>query len=179
MRSLVVDASVGLSLVRQEPWSARASAAVSERVGGRLLVPSHFWLEITNSLSRRHGYSGAEVLEAVYELDQFGFSTVELGRPLLVLTIDIIQRHGLSSYDAAYLSLALSADAEIATVDRKLALAAGDRAVLVGQDGLAEGRAAYHAREVSWPEWPAVGAYLAELRADADRAMREEQTGRT
>lgn len=176
-RPLVIDASVGIGCIGLEPWSERAKAVIVERVAAGIVVPRHFWLEIVNVLARRYGHTGQEIIEAVHELDDSQIQTIESDRAALLLVIDLVERHGLTAYDAEYLALALRTDADLATADRQLALAAGDRAILFGpQEGIAEARAAYRTNEVTWPEWPAAGAYLAELRADAIRAMREEQS---
>ena len=166
MNPIVLDASAGLALVRQEDRSAEVSALVADRVGAGIVVPPIFWLEVVNVLARRHGYSGASVMEAVHTLEAIGIQTLETDRPALLSIIDLVERHQLTAYDAAYLALADSQDAELATADRRMALAAGDRGLLIGPDqGIAEERAAYCPRQPTWYSWPDAGAYLAELRS--------------
>ena len=59
-----------------------------------------------------------------------------------------------------------SVEADLATADRRLALAAGDRAIVIGMaGGIEEERTGYRPRSPSWPSWADAGAYLAELRA--------------
>lgn len=169
MRPLVVDASVALRLVRPEPGLADASAVIAERAAAGLMVPPLFWLEIVNVLARRDGYSGAAIVEAIHELEETGIRTIEADRSGVLAVIDLVERHGLTAYDAAYLALAHAADADLATADRGLALAAGDRALYIGPErGIAGERAAYRPREATWPAWPEAGAYLARLRASVD-----------
>ena len=166
MRSIVLDTSAALKLVRPEDGSTEVAALVADRLAAGIVVPPIFWLELVNVLSRRHAYSGASVVEAVHHLVAMGLQTLEIGRPALLAIIDLVERHDLSAYDAAYLALADSLDAELATADRRLALAAGDRGLFIGPDqGIAEERAAYCPREPTWPSWPGAGAYLAELRS--------------
>lgn len=176
--SIVVDASVALPLVHPEPLSAHITRRLAEwhDRGLRLIAPVHCWLEVVNSLARRHGYSGAELLEAVSELDHVGIDMVPMDRPLLLLTIDVLERHALTGYDAAYLALAHATDARLATSDRALARAAGERAIFLSEDGqprLSEGSAHYEV-DPTWPGWRGSGAHLARLRADA--AAEGEQT---
>ena len=169
----VVDASVGIGLVRQEPISTEARSHLSEhrQRGGRFLVPSIFWLEIVNALLRRHRYAASDVVEALYELDQVGPETRELGRAELLLLVDLAQRHALTAYDATYLALAESTDALLLTADAALAAAAGERAVLLGaSDRISEGSPpAYETAtgRSSWQAWPGAAAYLRELRERA------------
>ena len=165
MRPLVLDASAGLKLVRPEPESGSVSELVAGRLSGDIAVPELFWLEVVNVLLRRHRYPAASVLEAVRVLQELGMRTLIADAATTVAVVDLMERHDLTAYDAAYLALALSMDADLATADRRLALAAGDRAVLIGLGGIAEDRAAYRPRAATWPSWPEAGAYLAELRA--------------
>ncbi len=169
---IVIDSSVGIPLVHLEPGRDVVRAAVDEwRATGReLLVPGLFWLEIVNSLHRRHRYPGVAVVEAIYELEELDMVTVEPDRAMRLAVIDLVERHTLTSYDALYLAVAEDQDALLATSDEALATAAGTRAVLFGGDSdrrrLSEKRASYGS-EPTWPSWSGAGAYLAELRARA------------
>src|SRR5688572_7199454 len=162
--TVVLDASAGLKLVRDEADSDEVSRIVA--AAARACVPSVFWLEVVNVLARRRGWSGAAVIEAIHELESLGIETVEADRAAALAVIDLVERHDLTAYDAAYLALALSLDADLATADRRLALAAGDRAIVIGMaGGIEEERAGYRPRSPGWPSWADAGAYLAELRA--------------
>lgn len=162
-RTVVLDASAGLSIVRAEPGSDEASRVVAS--AARTCVPTFFWLEIVNVLARRHGWSGSAVIEAIHELESLGVETLEADRAALLSVIDLVERHALTAYDATYLALALSLNAELATADRVMARAAGARAILIGGEGrVGEESAAYLPRTPTWPAWADAGAYLASLR---------------
>lgn len=166
---LVVDASVAVGITLQEMGYERAVTMLRERgtQGGRLLVPASFWLEVVNVLIARYRQHARVVLEAIVDLDDLGMETVALDRPHLLLTIDAMARGGLSAYDAAYLALAESTNAQLLTADRRLAAAAGDRAL--SADG---GRAVSESRESyagSWAAWPGAAAYLRQLRRQVIR----------
>ncbi len=164
MRRLVTDASAALKLVRLEDGAAEVGRLVVARLPAGVAVPTVFWLEVLNVLARRHAYSGAEMLEAVHELESVGLRTIELDRPTLLTVIDLVERHGLTAYDAAYLALAHALNADLLTADRRLAAAAGASAILVGSGSIGEEPMAYEPRQPTWPSWPDAGAYLAELR---------------
>jgi predicted nucleic acid-binding protein len=171
---VVIDASVALAYLREEVGTAAARAAVATWTDSstELLVPSHFWIEVTNSLVRRHAQPPSAVVEHFFDLDVLGVRTVEPDRPALLLAIDQMVRSGLSAYDAMYLALALSMDARLATLDRRLAEAAGEAGMLIGSSGkgLAESRAAYSAPRETYAGWShsaIVGAHIAELRRRA------------
>ena len=168
---IVVDSSVGIPLVHLEPGrdAIRATVAEWRAEGRKLIVPGLFWLEVLNALSR-HGYPGAAVVEALYELDELGLATVEPDRAMRLVVIDLVERHGLTSYDALYLAVAEHWGALLATSDRALAAAAASRAIPLGDAStghrLAE-EGAHYGRLPSWPQWEGSRRYLAELRARA------------
>ncbi len=167
---LVVDASIAVAIVREEPGWSDAAAVISHRTdeGGRIVVPSHFWLEATNTLIVRHRLLGADVLRAIHDLDDLVFETIEMDRALLILAMDASERYGLTTYDAAYLALAVSLDGSLLTLDRALRAAAGARALPIGSARLSETPAAYE-HVVTWPNYKGASAFLAKLRAEAAR----------
>lgn len=171
---VVVDASVGLAYLRDEVGTAAARAAMAAWIDSstELLVPSHFWIEVTNSLVRRHAQPPSTVVEHFVDLDVLGLRTVEPDRPLLLLAIDQMVRSGLSAYDAMYLAVALSMEARLATLDRRLAEAAGEEGILIGSPdkGVAENRGVYRSTGQTYAGWShsaIVGAHIAELRRRA------------
>ncbi len=166
--TIVLDASVAIALARGEPDGAAAEATLARSAssGGHILVPSHFWLEVTNILIRRHRWTGAETLSAIHILDDLDLVTVDLDRSLVVSMIDVAERHALSAYDATYLALIESMDGSLMTSDKALRRAAGARAVGVDGHRLSEAAAPYE-HEVTWPRYKGASAFLAKLRAEA------------
>lgn len=172
-RAVVVDASVALARIRREPlWQdvdRRLRGWQSE--GATLYVPAHFWLEISNALIRGHGMSGSGAMEAVHRLDELGLQTVDLGRPLLLLALDLAERHRLSMYDAAYLAIAESLGALLFSADVELVAAAGSRGVLPpsGSDHRLSERPAQYGTEHlrTWPDYSGASSYLSKLRAES------------
>jgi len=161
---LVVDASAGLAILLDEPAAPevmRLLAAAGQ--AGAILMPDHFWLEVTNVLVRRHNFKMDEVVAAIRELDELGLVTVALDRPTTLLGLDLMVRHGLSAYDAAYLALAQVADARLLTLDSRLASAAGERSALGHRPRTHEQLEPYEA-PLPGPAWATHGRYLAELR---------------
>ena len=178
---IVIDASIGLAVMRREPErpAIRAAAQAWAQEGIDLVVPSHFWAEVVNVLVRRYGMSEPEVIEALATLDGLAIRTVELDRPTLLLALVPMGQAGLSAYDALYLALALAIDARLATLDRRLASAAGERAIFPGEGNvrrLSERPPVYEPDPERAPAWlrsAAVGAYIAELRRRASVTVSE------
>jgi predicted nucleic acid-binding protein len=164
---IVVDASAAIALIRREPaWPALAEVLhASAREAVRLLAPEAFWLEIVNVLVRRHRLPPSEVVEALREMDDLDIGGVPIDRPLLLVTIDLQTRFGLSAYDAAYLAVAESENARLLTLDRQLSRAAGPRAIRL--PGLGNGHLSEEPATYGEPvEWARFGAYLGKLRAE-------------
>jgi predicted nucleic acid-binding protein len=168
-RRVVIDSSVALAVLLDEPETPAVERALGSwtREGRSLLVPSEFWLEVLNRLGREPGSSGQLMVAAIHRLDSLGLETVELGRPLLLHVIDRIERHQLTAYNATYLALAESLDADLATFDRQLGVAAGARAITFDDGHGLHGTPAAYEHDVTWPSYKGASAYLAKLRAEA------------
>jgi predicted nucleic acid-binding protein len=169
---VVVDASVAVAYLRSEVATVQVQAALTawQSAPADLLVPSHFWIEVANVLVGRRKVAPDQAIAAFVDLDGLGLRTIEPDRPLLLLAIDRMVRFGLSAYDAIYLALALSTDSKLATLDRRLAEAAGDAAWLIGSSGVSESRAPYETDRPDYTGWAhtaVVGAHIAELRKKA------------
>ena len=82
MNPLVLDASAALMILRDEPGSDDVRAALGDAAtaGEPVLVPELFWLEVVNVLARRYRYPPEAIVEAIYELEQSGVTTADIGR---------------------------------------------------------------------------------------------------
>ncbi len=125
MRTLVLDASAALTYLIGESEAQQVRRELETR--DALLVPWLFWTEIINVLARRHRWAGSDVLAAVHDLEQAGIRTSAPSRQMALAVIDAVEVHGLSAYDADYLVLVESEDADLLTADSFLARAAGSQ----------------------------------------------------
>jgi predicted nucleic acid-binding protein len=173
--AVVVDASAAITfLLRQrgvEAVDRRLEAWLAEGVD--LSVPTHFWLEVSNVLIRRHRVTGSGVMKAIHQLDELNLATVPLDRPLLLLALDHAERFGLTTYDATYLALTELLDATVYTADSVLLAAAGSRGLGIegaSEHRLSENLPAYNIEQrTTWPDYSGASAYLAQLRSEAIR----------
>ncbi len=124
---LVLDSSATLAwILADEPASSSNALELMDRE--RATVPMHWVLEVTNGLRmavRRRRLSREDANRFMTELRAL---------PLLVDPETAVRgwdeipalayEHGLTTYDAAYLELALRLDAPLATLDADLARAA-------------------------------------------------------
>jgi predicted nucleic acid-binding protein len=95
-------------------------------------APSLFWFEIRNilAMAERRGRIGAgEALLGMERLRRLPIDDAGVGGDGAVLLL--AAKHVLSACDAAYLSVALSRNVALATLDRKLAVAARKEEVIV------------------------------------------------
>jgi predicted nucleic acid-binding protein len=125
---IVVDASVALAWCFEDEKHAAALDALDAIAASRGTVPWHWWLEVSNGLlvarrRRRLRREPAEILAALAALP-LRVDTDALFAGAGNSVPALAETHGLSSYDAAYLELALRAGLPLATLDADLAHAA-------------------------------------------------------
>ena len=121
---VVVDASIAVELVLDGSASIKAeweSWIDRERL---ILAPALFWLEVANALLRGQKLPASDVSLRLDGLEAAGLETGDRGAPGARDATDLAARHGLTVYDAAYLSMAIEVGGELATRDLALARAA-------------------------------------------------------
>ena len=182
-RPVVVDSSVALAIILREPEAEVAVATLREWVRTRRdrVVPDLFWYEIANVLMRKHGFTSLQVVEAIHQVEQFGLRTVHPERSTLWLVVDRTERHGLTAYDALFLAIAETLQADLATLDRALQQAAAPFVITFAAGHRLNETPAVYAHDVTWPSYTRASSYLAELRAAAraEATKRATAAGRT
>jgi predicted nucleic acid-binding protein len=136
VRVLVPDASVLLKWVlppTDEPGTDRAlllrEAVADESV--RAIVPPLWLYEVGNTVARRYPDHAGMWLSAMMK---FGLEEVPPSAPWLARTLELVRRHDVSFYDAAYHGLALMRDGVFVTADRRYVQRAGSSGSVVGLD---------------------------------------------
>jgi len=124
----VLDASLTLAWAFDEEETEYTRAVLAQMLEHVVVAPSVWPLEVTNAAvtaARRRRIDDSEV-RALIELVR-GLDVEVDGQAHRVAFDDVAtlaQEHALTSYDAAYLELALRMNAPLATVDAGLARAA-------------------------------------------------------
>jgi predicted nucleic acid-binding protein len=117
---LVIDASITIAWIVPDGRSALARAVRDRVLAEGALVPSIWTLEIVNVLAvagRQGRMSGESVTKALALLRQLPITVVP-GTPDDLDTVAAASRdHGLSAYEAAYLTLARREGLALATLD--------------------------------------------------------------
>lgn len=129
--AFVIDASMAVAWLLPEDFSDAAEAVVAS-ISEACPVPSLFWFEVRNILAmaeRRGRIGSGEALLGMERLRRLPIDDAGVGGDGSILLL--AAKHMLSAYDAAYLSVAVSRNTYLATLDRKLAAAARKEEVVV------------------------------------------------
>ena len=126
--SFVIDNSVVMSWCFQDQANDYADAILGRLVDAAACVPSIWPLEVVNVLlaAERRGYIGeADSVRFIDLLSQLPIRVQNEGpRTSMKDVLALARAHGLSSYDASYLDLAMKKGLPLATLDKKLKQAA-------------------------------------------------------
>lgn len=127
MTGFVVDASVAIAWLFEDEMTPETEAVLDRLSDQEAHAPGLWELEVANvvlSAERRGRISeiaSAQIMERLRDLP----IRINPDNPRLHHLLGVARRYGLTSYDAAYLTLALQLSLPLATLDRDLAAAAG------------------------------------------------------
>ncbi len=126
--SLVLDASVAMAWCFQNEATPATAELLDRMASEAAAVPAWWYLEVANVLAlaeRRQRITAAEVAGFIALLGTFDL-VIDDQAPQRVFTalLPLCRSHGLTSYDVAYLDLALRERLPLATLDQQLANAA-------------------------------------------------------
>ncbi|MER9470827.1 type II toxin-antitoxin system VapC family toxin [Mesorhizobium sp. M0482] len=128
---LVLDASFAAAWLLPVQHSEAAETTIAG-LRGQSPVPSLFWHEarsIVLTAERRGRIVPGESIAAMARLRRLPLEDAGAGRDGAIIELAIA--HGLSAYDAAYLALAIETALPLATLDRKLAVAARGQGIRI------------------------------------------------
>jgi predicted nucleic acid-binding protein len=124
----VLDCSVALSWCFPDEKTHESDQVLQSLKRGTAIVPSLWFLEVSNALlvgQRRRRVTADVARQALTLLGQLPIETDDRsGFSLSSELLTIASQHTLSTYDAAYLELALRLSLPLATLDRQLKTAA-------------------------------------------------------
>lgn len=130
MIECVVDASVVLTWCFPDEHSAEAARIlrIVRAPGTRVVVPAFFHHEVLNALlagERRKRITPDATREFMADLLMLPFIPVIQDRPSIDAVQALSRKHGLTSYDAAYLEIADRFSLPLASFDKALVSARG------------------------------------------------------
>lgn len=134
-RDFVLDSSVTLTWFFPDESSEQTDALLDNiSSGAKAVVPGHWFLEVTNVLvcaerKRTTPAKTSAFLEwlLTLKIEQDNETSTRAPREVLSLA----RAHGLTTYDAAYLELAMRRGLPLATLDRDLRIAATKSGVMI------------------------------------------------
>lgn len=133
--SFVLDASVTLAWAFDDERDRGALDALARLRSGEAVVASLWPLEVTNGLlaaERRGRITAADASRFIHLVRSLPIVVDPVARVrLFEATMALARRHGLTTYDAAYLELASRLGVPLATLDGDLRNAAAAEGVLV------------------------------------------------
>jgi predicted nucleic acid-binding protein len=135
--ALVLDSSVCLSWFFPDERTGFTEAALDLAVKEDCWVPALWRLEFANALlvaERRRRLTRAERLQMLDEAARLNLRVDSLVHDLRQIST-LAERLGLTSYDAAYIELALRLSTPLITLDKDLATAATAAGVMVHAPG--------------------------------------------
>ena len=126
--AFVLDCSVVMSWLFRDEVTPATSKILDRLDTETALIPSFWFLEITNVLvvgERKGRISVAESEDFVLQLSRFDYEIdTEAPQRAFSHLLPLCREHGLTSYDAVYLDVALRRDLPLATLDAPLRKAA-------------------------------------------------------
>lgn len=135
--ALVVDSSIALSWFFPDERTGFTEAALHLAAQEECWVPAVWRLEFPNALlvaERRRRLTRAERLQILEEASQLRLRVDATVHDLRQIS-SLADQRGLSTYDAAYLELALRLGSPLITLDRELSVAAAAAGVTVHAPG--------------------------------------------
>ena len=129
MKRFVLDASIALAWLLDDPVPAYAAEVKGSLRNTRPLVPSLWILEVANALAvgeRRGNLTSDQVARAMRLIEQLLAETIETIASIVSFrqVLATARSFRLTAYDAVYLEIARSEGVPLATLDRALRAAA-------------------------------------------------------
>lgn len=128
MSRFILDCSVAMAWCFEDEADGYADAVLDGLVEGTAVVPSHWRLEVANVLLVAQRRGRLKEADSTRFLELLGALPIEVdsetGARAFGAILSLGREHGLSSYDAAYLELAMRDSVPLASLDQRLGLAA-------------------------------------------------------
>ena len=125
MNALVLDCSIAAAWLLGDEDSPEADAVLDRVVASGAVAPALWWAEVRNVLVMSERRGRLTVAGTATALAEISALDVRLDySPESALVLRLAREHRLTVYDSLYLELAVRERRPLATLDRKLRLAA-------------------------------------------------------
>lgn len=133
--ALIIDCSLTMAWCFADEATPKAAEIQDRLVSEAALVPEHWFLEVANVLAmaeKRNRISAADASRFVQLLTALDIQVDEEAAPrAFEHLLPLCRSHGLTSYDAAYVDLAMRRHLPLATLDDDLRTVASKLGVVV------------------------------------------------
>ncbi len=133
--SFIVDCSIAMAWCFEDEATERTDAILARLSTESFLVPEHWFLEVANVLAmaeKRKRISQAKVDEFLSLLSVFDIEVdTGLSKRAFAQLPSLCRKYALTSYDAAYLELAVLRQLPLASLDSDLCMAAEKAGVVI------------------------------------------------
>ncbi|MBF0153022.1 MAG: type II toxin-antitoxin system VapC family toxin [Magnetococcales bacterium] len=133
--SFVLDNSVSMAWLFSDQGGVYVETVMESFLEKEAIVPGVWPLEVANILSRAERHKiiqKADSARFVALLDSLPIQVIqESSQRIFANILDLSRTHGLTSYDASYLDLAMRQGIPLATLDKKLRKAAHQAGVIL------------------------------------------------
>ncbi|MEN6451767.1 MAG: type II toxin-antitoxin system VapC family toxin [Thermoguttaceae bacterium] len=137
MSDFILDCSMTMAWCHREETSPRTNAVLACLMTKEALVPNHWWLEVANVLAtweRRGRIDGGQITRLLDFLNGLPIVVDDrTAEAALGETLSLALKWRLSTYDAAYLELALREGIPLASLDEALKRAAAEMGIALFQ----------------------------------------------
>ena len=128
MSAFVLDCSIAVAWLFEDEATPETDALLDRLKDDSALVPGLWHLELGNVLTQAERRKRISVARTAAHLERLGrlpiVTDTETERRALRETLTLARTYGLTTYDAAYLELAMRRGVELATRDKALIRAA-------------------------------------------------------
>jgi len=133
--SLIIDCSITMSWCFADEATAESQQLARSLQQTTALVPAHWFLEVANVLWTTQRKKRISCADAAVFVARLRSIDIEVDHEAAARAFDHIlplcDRHALTSYDAAYLELALRRQLPLASLDKELCSAAASLGIQV------------------------------------------------
>jgi predicted nucleic acid-binding protein len=125
---IVLDASLTIDWLFEQQITSPSSSVYGELLRSTVIVPSHWSLEISNTLQPDLRDNKISIADFQLIMERLDGLAIRIQPPIDLDEIGPVSQfavtHGLTSYDAVYVQLAIQHEATLATLDKAMRRAA-------------------------------------------------------
>lgn len=133
--TLIIDCSITMSWCFADEANEESARIQDRLVAEAALVPAHWYLEVANVLAMAEKRKRISTADSTHFLQLLGMLDIQFDHSFADRAFDLLlplcRAHNLTSYDAAYLDLAMQRQLPLASLDDDLRRAASSLGIVL------------------------------------------------